>query len=65
MIPLAAWGRDLADGRLALDAAVFDPDGRARAFASATGPIDDPDGLGRLVAEILRRQGADALLRKR
>jgi hydroxymethylbilane synthase len=65
MIPLGAWGRDLADGRLALDASVFDVDGRARAFASETGPLDDPDELGCIVAEMLRCQGADALLRKR
>lgn len=63
-IPLAAWGRDLDDGRtLALDAAVFDPDGRARAVAALTGPVDDPDALGRLVAEALRAQGAEELLR--
>ena len=51
MIPLAAWARDADDGLLALDAAVFDPDGRARVFASVTGPLDDPE------ASAARRQG--------
>jgi hydroxymethylbilane synthase len=63
MIPLGAWGRDLDDGRLALDVAVFDPDGRARAFASLSGPPDHPDDLGRRVAKALRDQGAERLLR--
>ena len=65
MIPLGAWGRVLDDGRLALDAAVFDVNGRSRAFASQIGSSDDPDGLGRIVAEILREQGADTLLKQR
>ena len=62
MIPLAAFARDV-DGLLALDAFVLDPDGKERVAASATGPVDDPDGLGCRVAEILRGQGADRLLR--
>ena len=37
MIPLGAWGRDVEGDRLALDVAVFDPDGRERAIASMTG----------------------------
>lgn len=60
-IPLAAWGRSEAD-RLALDAAVFDPDGRERISASATGPFDEPEELGREVARMLREQGAARLL---
>ena len=62
MIPLAAFARDVG-GQLALDAFVLDPDGIERVAASATGPLDDPDGLGRIVAEQLRGQGADRLLR--
>ena len=62
MIPLAAFARDV-NGLLALDAFVLDPDGKERLTASATGPIDDPDALGRRVAEALRGQGADRLLR--
>jgi hydroxymethylbilane synthase len=61
MIPLAAWGHATALG-LTLVAAVFDPDGRERVFASRTGPPDDPDALGLQVARALRQQGADRLL---
>jgi hydroxymethylbilane synthase len=64
MIPLAAFGRETADGRLALDAAVYDPDGAEKVAASAEGPLDDPDGLGRAVAALLRDRGAERLLRR-
>ncbi len=63
MIPMAAWARDTADG-LTLDAAVFDTEGRERVSASLSGPPDDPDGLGRRIAEELRRLGAERLLRQ-
>jgi hydroxymethylbilane synthase len=63
MIPLGAWARATDDG-LALDAAVFDPDGRERLFASLSGPPDDPEALGRRVAEVLRAQGAERLLKR-
>jgi hydroxymethylbilane synthase len=65
MIPMAAWGRSSDDGtHLILDAAVFDPDGRERVFATLSGPPDDPDGLGERVALALRQQGADRLLER-
>ena len=38
------------------------PDGRTRLDASGSGPADDPAGLGRQVADGLRRQGADELM---
>jgi hydroxymethylbilane synthase len=63
MIPLAAWGRDTAEG-LSLDAAVFDPDGSQRVFASLSGPPDRPDDLGYRMAQVLRDQGAEGLLKK-
>lgn len=63
MIPLAAFARDFG-GALALDAFVLDSDGRERVVASATGPTDEPDALGRRVAEILIGLGADRLLRR-
>jgi hydroxymethylbilane synthase len=63
MIPLAAFARD-ENGMLALSAFVLDPDGRERIEASAEGPIEDPDELGRRVAEILRSRGAERLLRR-
>ncbi|WP_165250417.1 hydroxymethylbilane synthase [Paludisphaera soli] len=62
MIPMAAWGRTSPEGRLLLDAAVFDPDGRTRVGTSLEGPADDPDALGLRAAEALRAQGADAIL---
>ena len=64
LIPLAAWARDLDDGRLALDAAVFDPDGLERVATAVAGPRDDPDDLGRRAARDLLAQGADRLLRR-
>ncbi|HEV3164030.1 MAG TPA: hydroxymethylbilane synthase [Isosphaeraceae bacterium] len=62
MIPLAAWGRDTGD-MLALDVAVFSLDGQERLAAEASGPQNDPEGLGRKVAGILRDLGAERLLR--
>lgn len=63
MIPLAAWGRDVA-GALALDVIVFDPEGLRSVAAGRTGSRDDPDALGRLVAEALRADGAEELLNR-
>jgi hydroxymethylbilane synthase len=69
IIPMAAWARDVGDPEiapdgpaLALDAAVFDPDGRKRVLVALRGLRDDPDGLGRRVAAALREQGAVSLL---
>jgi hydroxymethylbilane synthase len=62
MIPMAAWARDVDNDRLALDAAVFDPDGLERVATSLDGPRDDPEALGLRVAEALRTLGADRLL---
>ena len=68
MIPLGAWARDLYldDGSLALalDVAVYDPDGLARAFVSLAGPREDPARLGSRAAALLREQGAERLLRR-
>ncbi len=63
MIPLAALARDTGDDQLTLDAAVYDPDGREKIAATAIGPRHDPEGLGRMVAEILRARGADRVLK--
>ena len=62
MIPLAAWAREVGE-ELVLDVAVFDLDGQERLAASAAGPRDDPDDLGRQVARVLRALGAGRLLR--
>jgi hydroxymethylbilane synthase len=62
MIPLAAWARE-AGGELVLDVAVFDLDGRERIAASANGPRESPDDLGRRVARDLQALGVERLLR--
>jgi hydroxymethylbilane synthase len=75
IIPMAAWARDVEgdesagegqpDGpAMAIDAVVFDPDGRERVAASLRGPRDDPDGLGRRAAQVLRDRGAEPLLKR-
>jgi len=71
IVPIAAWARDnhytrgMNDaGLLALDAAVFDPDGQARISAAETGPLDAPQDLGVRVAQALRAQGAEPLLQR-
>jgi hydroxymethylbilane synthase len=68
-LPMAAWARDLVgddseqtDQNLAIDAAVFDPDGRERIKVSLLGPQVDPEGLGRRAAQALLEQGAGRLL---
>jgi hydroxymethylbilane synthase len=47
---------------LALDAALYDPDGQVRLFASLQAPREAPERLGRRVAAALRDQGAEQLL---
>ena len=64
MIPLGAWGRDLEGDQMTLDVAVFAQDGSERIFSSLTGAQADPEGLGSRVAQALREQGAERLLRR-
>ena len=64
MIPLGAWGRDLEGDQMTLDVAVFAQDGSERIFSSLTGAQSDPEGLGSRVAQALREQGAERLLRR-
>jgi hydroxymethylbilane synthase len=68
-LPLAAWARHLdvhgagpGDSVLALDAALFDPDGRTRIAVTLIGSAADPENLGRRAAQALCEQGARALL---
>lgn len=63
LIPLAAWGRRAGEGVLALDAALYSRDGRERIAASAEGPTADPDALGLRVAQSLREQGAESIVK--
>jgi hydroxymethylbilane synthase len=68
-LPMGAWARD-TDGdepnddgpALAIDAAVFDPDGCARAAVALRGARTNPDGLGHRAAQALRNQGAISLM---
>ena len=69
LIPLGAWARQLPDPGpdmyvLALDAAIFDADGRNRLTVSLTGPCADPVSLGRQAARALCAQGARELLQE-
>jgi hydroxymethylbilane synthase len=71
-LPMAAWARDVDDDRpghdgqlLALDAVVFELDGRSRVSVVLQGTRADPDGLGRRAALELREQGATQLLEPR
>jgi hydroxymethylbilane synthase len=71
IIPMGAWARDVeADPNqpdkpaMAIDAAVFDPDGRDRVAVSLRGPRDDPDSLGKAAAQTLRERGAEPLLKR-
>ena len=56
-LPLGAYAR-LLDGALRLDAVVVS-DERGITRAGETGPVDDPEGLGREVAAQLRRRGVE------
>jgi hydroxymethylbilane synthase len=71
IIPMGAWARDVEgdpgeadEPALAIDAGVFDPDGRERIAVSLRGPRNDPDRLGHAVSQALREQGAERLLRR-
>jgi len=61
-LPLGALATVAGDA-LALRAALVSLDGRRAARATCRGPASDPEGLARHVADVLRAQGADAILR--
>lgn len=61
-VPVGAWGRTGADGRVQLSAAVTSPDGSVQITASGAGPSDAPEKLGAAVAADLLAQGAGAVL---
>jgi hydroxymethylbilane synthase len=60
-LPLGAYVSE-RDGMLELTAVVASLDGTHAVHASLRGPIDEPEGLGRRVADELARQGARELL---
>ena len=64
-LPLAAWARDVIgdgnarkDAELAIDAAIYSPDGRERVVVSLNGSPHDPKELGRRAAQVLLEKGA-------
>lgn len=62
MIPLAAWGRTESHGQLTLTGHVFSADGSRKIGAEATGPLSDPEAVGKQVADQLLALGAAEIL---
>lgn len=68
---MGAWASDVEsdpsepnEPMMAIDAAVFDPEGRDRVAVSLRGPRNDPDHLGKAAAQALRERGAEPLLKR-
>jgi hydroxymethylbilane synthase len=59
--PVGVWTQPVC-GNLRLEAVVLSTDGHRRLVAESTGPADQPETIGRHVAELLRVQGADELI---
>jgi hydroxymethylbilane synthase len=62
LAPIGAWGRVEGDV-LTLTGRVLSPDGSRKIEAELTGDPADPTELGRQVAEALKTQGAEAMVR--
>jgi hydroxymethylbilane synthase len=60
-IPLAAFATISGD-IMRLRAMVATPDGQHVATADASGPADQPEALGQVIADALKAQGAEAIL---
>jgi hydroxymethylbilane synthase len=60
-VPLGAYAA-IRDGALFLRGFVASPDGKTFLQVEATGNADEPEALGRQLAQALREQGADAIL---
>jgi hydroxymethylbilane synthase len=61
-LPLGVVSAHENSTALHLQAIVTSPDGRRIVRREARGPVDDPEGLGRRVADDLARGGAEAIL---
>lgn len=61
-VPIGAYAKLLADGRLSLSGMVGEPDGSLLLADTACG--SDPAALGRELAETLKSRGADKILAK-
>ncbi|MEZ6133892.1 MAG: hydroxymethylbilane synthase [Pirellulaceae bacterium] len=62
LAPVAAIGKVQSSGELRLQARVLSVDGRQMIEAEATSSPDNAEALGEQVAELLREQGATALI---
>jgi hydroxymethylbilane synthase len=60
-VPIGAVA-EMRQGKLHLEAIVADPDGSKLLRESRDGNLDDPEGLGNTVGEILLRRGGDEIL---
>ncbi len=60
-LPIGAFAK-LDSGKLSLIGTVCHPEGKLRIVETATGGIDNPHELGRIVAANLRKNGADDLI---
>ena len=60
-IPLAAFA-EVSGAQMRLRAMVAMPDGTRIASADITGPVTDPEALGRQIVDVLRAQDAEAIL---
>jgi hydroxymethylbilane synthase len=63
LVPLSAWARTTPEG-LALDAAVFDSDGRQCVSGALMGHLEDPEDLGVHLARLLLARGAGEVLQE-
>jgi hydroxymethylbilane synthase len=61
-VPLGAWGR-IEREQLVLEACVLSADGSEHLRRHATGAVNDPEALGRSLAQDLLASGAGRILR--
>lgn len=61
-LPIGAYAKHIDDGVLSLIGTVCHPEGKLRIVEKATGNINNPEHLGKVVTEKLRNSGADELL---
>jgi hydroxymethylbilane synthase len=59
---VGAYARPEPGGQLHLSAAVTALDGTQQVTADASGPVGEPEKLGRTVADALRAKGAESIL---
>jgi len=62
-VPIGAWGR-VENGNLLLDVVVLTPDGTQRMWEKDSGPREEPEAIGKRVAQKLLERGSAALLER-